>query len=579
MENSKRLYSEWLTRATEDPDLQTELTAVAQDENEIYERFYKELDFGTAGLRGVIGAGTNRMNVYTVRKATQGLADYLNKQYKMPAVAIAYDSRIKSDVFAKAAAENLAANGIRAYIFPQLEPVPVLSFAVRELKCQAGIMVTASHNPAKYNGYKCYGPDGCQMTDAAAAAVTACIRELDFFDGVKVLPYAQGVQQGSIVEIEPAILERYIENVLKQQVNPGICNETALKVVYTPLNGAGNVPVREILARIGIKDVAIVAEQELPDGNFPTAPYPNPEIREAFRCALDLAKTEKPDILLATDPDADRVGIAVADGDEYTLMSGNAVGCLLLEYILSCKTALGTLPQNPVVVKTIVTTALAARIAEKYGCELRDLLTGFKYIGEQVGLLEKEGHPERFVLGFEESYGYLAGSYVRDKDAVVASMLICEMAAYYKKQGKTLLDVYDDLCKEHGYYVHTLVNAEFEGAAGMKIMADLMEDLRTNRPVAFAGKKVIAVADYRESYAEDLQTGERTVLTLPKSNVVAFSLEDNAKIIFRPSGTEPKVKAYITAVGTDLGAAQSLAEALTADANHLFNKDDTNSYA
>ncbi len=579
MENSIKLYSEWLTRATEDPDLQVELTAIAQDENEIYERFYKELSFGTAGLRGVIGAGTNRMNVYTVRKATQGLADYLNQKYEMPAVAIAYDSRIKSDVFAKAAAENLAANGVRAYIYPQLEPVPILSFAVRELKCQAGIMVTASHNPAKYNGYKCYGPDGCQMTDADAAAVTACIRELDMFDGIKSMPYADGVATGKIVEIEPAVLEKYIQNVLQQQVNPGICNDTALKVVYTPLNGAGNVPVRDVLSRIGIQNLVIVKEQELPDGNFPTAPYPNPEIREAFRCALELAKLERPDILLATDPDADRVGIAVAHGDEYTLMSGNAVGCLLLEYILSCKTAADTMPQHPVVVKTIVTTALAARIAEKYGCELRDLLTGFKYIGEQIGLLEQEGHPERYIFGFEESYGYLAGTYVRDKDAVVASMLICEMAAYYKKQGKTLLQVYDDLCKEHGYYVHKLVNAEFEGAAGMKVMAELMEGLRKNRPVAFAGKKVIGVADYRESYAEDLQTGARTVLTLPKSNVVAFSLEDNAKVIFRPSGTEPKVKAYITAVGTDLQAAESLAEALTADANDLFTKDDTNSYA
>ncbi len=572
MENSKKLYNEWLSRATEDPDLQVELAAVAQNEEEIYERFYKELDFGTAGLRGVIGAGTNRMNVYTVRKATQGLADYLNGKYKAPAVAISYDSRIKSDVFAQAAAATLAANGVRAYIYPQLEPVPVLSFAVRELACQAGIMVTASHNPAKYNGYKCYGPDGCQMTDADADAVTACIRELDFFDRVKAMPYAEGVEKGLIVEIAPEVVEKYMENVLQQQVNPGICSETALKVVYTPLNGAGNIPVREVLARIGIQDLVIVKEQELPDGNFPTAPYPNPEIREAFRCALELAKAEKPDILLATDPDADRVGIAVADGDEYTLMSGNAVGCLLLEYILSCKTANGTLPKDPVVVKTIVTTALAAQIAKKYGCELRDLLTGFKYIGEQVGLLEQEGHPERFVLGFEESYGYLAGSYVRDKDAVVASMLICEMAAYYKKQGKTLLDVYDGLCKEHGYYVHTLVNAEFEGAAGMKIMADLMEGLRTNRPAALAGKKVIGVADYRESYSEDLVTGERTVLTLPKSNVVAFSLEDNAKVIFRPSGTEPKVKAYITAVGTDLGAAEQLAAALTAEANTLFGK-------
>ena len=579
MENCMKLYRQWLTCATEDPDLQTELTAVAQDENEIFERFYKELDFGTAGLRGVIGAGTNRMNVYTVRKATQGLADYLNKQYKMPAVAIAYDSRIKSELFARAAAENLAANGVRAYVFPQLEPTPVLSFAVRELKCQAGIMVTASHNPAKYNGYKCYGADGCQMTDADANAVTACIRELDMFEDVKRMLYAQGVQQGTIVEIQPALLENYMQNVLKQQVNPGICNDTSLKVVYTPLNGTGNIPVRDVLARIGVKDLVVVPEQELPDGNFPTAPYPNPEIRQAFACALELAKTENPDILLATDPDADRVGIAVADGDEYTLMSGNAVGCLLLEYILSSKAAAGTLPKNPVVVKSIVTTALATCIADKYGCEMRNILTGFKYIGEQIGLLEQAGESDRFLLGFEESYGYLAGSYVRDKDAVVASMLICEMAAYYKKQGKSLLEVYDALCKEYGYYVHQLVNAEFEGAAGMKVMADLMEGLRTERPVAFGGKKVIGVADYRESYSEDLLTGERTVLTLPKSNVVAFSLEDNAHIIFRPSGTEPKVKAYITAVGADLEAAESLAQALFADANDLFTKDDTNSYA
>ncbi len=572
-------YKTWLIRATEDPDLQEELTAIAQDENEVYERFYKELDFGTAGLRGVLGAGSNRMNIYTVRKATQGLSNHLNARHTDPTVAIAYDSRIKSDTFARAAAENLAANGVRVYIFPQLEPVPVLSFAVRELGCQAGIMVTASHNPAKYNGYKCYGADGCQMTDDDANAVTACIRDVDMFDDVKVISYADGVKAGSIVEIEPALLEKYMQKVLQQQVNPGICKDVPLKVVYTPLNGAGNVPVRAVLTRIGIENLDIVTEQELPDGNFPTAPYPNPEIREAFRCALDLAKTVKPDLLLATDPDADRVGIAVADGDEYTLMSGNMVGCLLLEYILSCKKAAGTLPENPVVVKTIVTTALAARIAEKYGCELRDLLTGFKYIGEQIGLLEKQGHPERYVFGFEESYGYLAGTYVRDKDAVVASMLICEMAAYYKKQGKTLLQVYDDICKEHGYYVHKLVNAEFEGAAGMKVMADLMEGLRVSRPVAFGGKKVVGVADYRESYAENLLTGERTVLTLPKSNVVAFSLEDNAKIIFRPSGTEPKVKAYITATGTDIEQAEALAAALSADANDLFTKNDTNSYA
>lgn len=573
-------YALWCKCATEDLDLQAELTAIAADEEQIYERFYRELEFGTAGLRGVIGAGSNRMNIYTVRKATQGLCDYLNARYQMPAVAIAYDSRIKSLEFARAAAENLAGNGVRAYIFPQLEPTPVLSYAVRELKCQSGIMVTASHNPAKYNGYKCYGADGCQMTDADANTVTAHIRNVDIFEDVKVMPYEEALAAGDIVEIDDALLQKYMDNVLAQQVNPGLCAEVPLKVVYTPLNGTGNIPVREVLRRIGISNVAVVAEQELPDGNFPTAPYPNPEIREAFACALELAKTEQPDILLATDPDADRVGIAVREEDgDYALMSGNAVGCLLLEYILSCKKAAGTLPAAPVVVKTIVTTDLATRIAEKYGCEVRNLLTGFKYIGEQIGLLEAEGHPERYVLGFEESYGYLAGTYVRDKDAVVASMLICEMAAYYKKQGKSLLEVYDAICEEHGFYVHQLVNAQFEGTSGMQVMADLMEGLRTDRPVALGGKKVIAFADYRESYAEMYATGAKTTLHLPKSNVLTFSLEGGASVIFRPSGTEPKIKAYVTATGATAADAAALAAALTLDANAILTKNDTHNYA
>ncbi len=568
----KQNYERWVQLAVEDADIQNELQAVAADEDAIYDRFYKELEFGTAGLRGVIGAGTNRMNIHTVRKATQGLCDYLNAKYEAPAVAIAYDSRIKSTAFARAAAENLAANGVRAYIFPQLEPTPVLSFAVRELKCQSGIMVTASHNPAKYNGYKCYGADGCQMTDADAAAVTACIRKVDMFDDVKMIPYAQAVADGAIVEIDDTLLEKYMQEVLKQQVNKDLCKDVPLKVVYTPLNGTGNLPVRDILKRIGIHNVAVVAEQELPDGNFPTAPYPNPEIREAFACALELAKKEQPDILLATDPDADRVGIAVRDENgEYVLMSGNAVGCLLLNYILSCKKAAGTLPQDPVVVKSIVTTDLALRIAEKYGCELRNLLTGFKYIGEQIGLLEAAGQSERYVFGFEESYGYLAGTYVRDKDAVVASMLICEMAAYYKKQNQSLLQVYAALCEEHGYYVHQLANAEFEGADGMQIMADLMQGLRDNRPTAFAGKQVVAFADYQQSYTLDYATGEKTVLKLPKSNVLTFSLEDGASVIFRPSGTEPKIKAYITATGATEAGAQTLAAALTAQADAILH--------
>ncbi len=572
-------YRLWLDSAVEDADLQAELAAIAQDQNEIYERFYTELAFGTGGLRGILGAGTNRMNIYTVRKATQGLCNYLNERYTSPAVAISYDSRNKSERFAKAAAENLAANGIRAYIFPQLEPTPVLSFAVRELHCQAGIMVTASHNPAKYNGYKCYGADGCQMTDADANTVTACIQAVDVFNDVKCIPFEKGVENGSIITIDDALLEKYMGQVLLQQVNAGICKEMPLNVIYTPLNGAGNVPVREVLKRIGVSSVTVVPEQELPDGNFPTAPYPNPEIREAFTCALELAKTTPADILVATDPDCDRVGIAVFNGEEYELMTGNQVGCLLLQYILSCKQAAGTLPQNPVVIKTIVTTELVARIAEKYGCELRDLLTGFKYIGEQIGLLEKAGHPERYVFGFEESYGYLAGTYVRDKDAVVASMLICEMAAFYKKQGKTLLQVYDAICKEYGYYSHHLVNVTFEGAAGMKMMQQLMEGMRKERPVALGGKKVIGFADYAADQKEDLLTGEKQPLNLPRSNVLSFVLEDGCKVIFRPSGTEPKIKAYITATAQTMEAANALVQALSADAHNLLTQHDTNSYA
>ena len=563
-------YAVWCEQTKNDPDMQAELTAMASDENEIYERFYSELSFGTGGLRGVIGAGSGRMNVYTVCRATQGLADYLNARYDTAAVAISYDSRLKSTDFARAAAQTLAANGICAYIFPQLEPTPVLSFAVRELHCQAGIMVTASHNPAKYNGYKCYGPDGCQMTDADADAVTDCIRKVDIFRDVKTVPFDEAIVDGSIVEIGNDLLDRYMEKVLDQQICPGLCQDVPLKVVYTPLNGTGNLPVREVLHRIGVHQVAVVPEQELPDGNFPTAPYPNPEIRQAFECALKLAETEQPDLLLATDPDCDRVGIAVKDGNDYTLMSGNEVGCLLLDYILSRKTEAGTLPENPVVVKTIVTTGLAARIAEKYGCEMRECLTGFKYIGEQIGLLEAEGHPERYIFGFEESYGYLAGSYVRDKDGVVAAMLICEMAAYYRQAGKNLLQVYAELCEEHGYFRHILVNAEFEGAAGMQVMAGLMEKLRTDRPTEIGGLKVVGFADYRESYSEDYATGKREVLTLPVSNVLSFTLQGGAGVIFRPSGTEPKIKAYITATGASAADAESLAETLRAEAQAIL---------
>ena len=563
-------YALWLDSATEDGDLTAELTAIAGQPDEIRDRFYRELEFGTGGLRGVIGAGENRLNIYTARKATQGLANYLKEKYAESAVAISYDSRIKSDYFAREAARVLAAAGIKVYLFPQLEPTPVLSYAVRYYGCQAGIMITASHNPAKYNGYKCYGADGCQMTDDDANAVTACIRRLDIFRDVQVADYAAALAEGRIVLVDDALLESFYEQVLAQQIHPGVCREAGLKVIYTPLNGTGNLPVREVLKRIGAADVTVVPEQELPDGNFPTAPYPNPEIRQAFECALKLAETVKPDLLLATDPDCDRVGIAVREGGDYVLMSGNEVGCLLLDYIIAGRQAAGTMPADPVVVKTIVTSNLAAAIAEKYGCELRNVLTGFKYIGEQIGLLEQAGHPERYLMGFEESYGYLAGTYVRDKDAVVAAMLITEMAAYYRTQGVSLLERMRALYKEYGYYAHSLLNCTFEGEQGMITMGRLMDGLRAEPPAEIGGLKVLSCADYWEKVQTDMLTGETVALTLPRSNVLAYTLEQNAGVIVRPSGTEPKIKAYITATGKDAQAANKLGDTLKAAMEELL---------
>ncbi len=552
------MYELWLARANEDPDLTAELQSIAGDEAAVFDRFYCELEFGTAGLRGVIGAGDNRMNIYTVRKATQGLANYLKAHYAESAVAIAYDCRIKSELFAREAARVLAGNGVKVFLFDELNPTPVLSFAVRELQCQAGIMVTASHNPAKYNGYKCYGPNGGQMTDNDANEVTGYVRALDIFDDVTVADYDAALESGCIELVGAALVEKFLDCVETQQVNPGVCKKAPLSVIYSPLNGTGNKPVRAILARMGLTDVQIVAEQEMPDGNFPTTPYPNPEFRQAFELALKMAEKTHPDLLLATDPDCDRVGIAVKDGDGYQLVTGNEVGCLLLDYILSCKAARGEMPAAPMAVKTIVTSDLAANIAKKYGCRIVDVLTGFKYIGEQIDEQVVAGHPENYILGFEESYGYLAGTHVRDKDAVVASMLICEMAAYYNAEGRSLLEVLNGLYAEHGVFRHSLLNAEFEGAEGMETMKALMEGLRANRPVTLGGLRVVAFADYRESVAMDLVSGETTEIHLPKSNVLSYKLEGDNGIIIRPSGTEPKVKAYITATGADIAAADAM---------------------
>ncbi len=555
------LYKRWRENASADPDLKKELEGIQGNEEEIFDRFYRELEFGTGGLRGVIGAGTNRMNYYTVCKATQGLAAYL-KQVKPEgaSVAVSYDSRIKSDYFAKSVAEVMAANGIKVYIYSELMPTPMLSWAVRRCGCDAGVMVTASHNPAKYNGYKVYGPDGCQLTIDAADRVLAEINRIDVFEGIRSADFEQSRASGMISYIGADVIDAYMAEVKKQSIHPEVCAGAGLKVVYTPLNGTGNKPVRRILDEIGVKNVVVVPEQEKPDGTFSTCPYPNPEIREALRLGLELCRKEKPDLLLATDPDCDRVGIAVPDGDDYALFTGNEVGALLLEYVARERTALGTMPKNPVAVKTIVTSDITRPIAAKYGVELIEVLTGFKFIGEQIGFLEAKGEQDRYIFGFEESYGYLAGGYVRDKDAVVASMLICEMAAFYRAQGISLIEARKRMYEQYGCYCNKLDNFAFEGASGMAKMQEIMNRMRTDYPKEIAGAKVIAMADYQASKKFDLASGKTEEITLPKSNVITFYLEGGASLVIRPSGTEPKIKIYYTTVGKTSEEAAALQE-------------------
>ncbi|HIU35510.1 MAG TPA: phospho-sugar mutase [Candidatus Fimenecus excrementigallinarum] len=570
MNDIHALYALWCEKATADPDLQPELAAVKGDEEAILDRFYKNLEFGTAGLRGVIGAGTNRMNVYTVNQATQGLADYLNAEFDAPSVAIAYDSRIKSDVFARSAASVLAANGVRVYLYPELVPTPMLSFAVRQLHCSSGIILTASHNPSKYNGYKCYDPNGYQMTDEAAAKTYGYIQKVDMFSGAKTVDFDEAVESGRISYIERDLFEAFYTAVLHAQVNPGAAKDAGLSVIYTPLNGTGNKPVREVLRRIGVQDVTVVPEQEYPDGNFPTCPYPNPEIRQAFERAIALAEGRPADLLLATDPDCDRVGIAVRDGGEYKLMTGNEVGAMLTEYVLSSLQAQGRLPHEPVVVKTIVTTRLVAEIAAHYGAATADLLTGFKYIGELVTKLEAAGEADRFVLGMEESYGYLRGTHARDKDAVVASMLICEMAAYYKAKGMSLYEFMQSLYRRYGMYRNSVLNFGFEGASGMEKMRQMMETLRREPPKAIAGEAVGSISDYEARETTDLVSGAKTPIDLPRSNVLSYRLTGADGVIVRPSGTEPKIKVYITSVAENAAAADEKAARIGADMERIL---------
>lgn len=564
------LYNEWLEKATGDPDLKAELESIKGNDDEILDRFYRSLEFGTAGLRGVIGAGTNRMNIYTVGRATQGLADYLNAYYDNPSVAIGYDSRIKSDLFSKEAASVLAANGVKVYIYDELEPTPCLSYAIRYFHTQSGIIITASHNPAKYNGYKCYNPNGYQMTDEEAAEAYEYIQKVDYFTGIKKVDFDGAVNAGKIEFIGEKVINSFLDEVQKQCINPEIVKNADLKVIYTPLNGTGNKPVRAILDRIGVKSVYVVPEQEYPDGNFPTCPFPNPEIKQVFEIGLEMNRKIGADILLATDPDCDRVGIAVPDRTgELVLMSGNEVGAMLLNYILSQRLEKGTLPKSAIAVKSFVSTDLAEVIAKKYNCTFKNLLTGFKYIGELITNLEKEGRASDFVMGFEESYGYLAGTHARDKDAVVASMLICEMAAYYKTKNMNLVDVMNSLYDEFGYYCNEVKSYTFEGAAGMEKMAQIMDTLRQNPPKTIGDFAVTAVSDYKTSKTTFTDGGEEKI-ELPKSNVLAFALENGNKVIVRPSGTEPKIKAYLTAVGNDKESASKIAKTLESAADEFM---------
>ena len=550
----------WLEKAT-DPEIAAQLKTLAEEgsESEIADAFFQELEFGTAGLRGIIGAGTNRMNIYTVGKATQGLADYLNAHYEEPSVAIARDSRLKGELFVQRAASVLAANGIRVHIFPRVEPTPALSFAVRDLKCSAGINMTASHNPAAYNGYKVYGEDGCQIASEAAAEISRAVAAVDPFEDVISTPFQEAIDFEMVDWISDDTLDRYIQAVHASNASfPGL-ESAPVKVVYTPLNGTGLECVGRILEKVGITDVTVVPQQAQPDGNFPTCPKPNPEIREALELGIQLCEEVQPDLLLATDPDTDRVGVACKNGDDYVLINGNEMGILLLDYIARVRRESGTMPVDPIAISTIVSTAMIDPIAADYGISIKRTLTGFKWIGSIITSLEEHGEEDRFVFGFEESYGYLAGSHVRDKDAVVASMLICQMAQYYKSKGLNLAQAMDALYQHYGYFFNRTINLEFPGADGAAKMAELMANLRRNPIYELAGMPVQEMIDYSNGIG-----------SLPAANVVEFRLTDSNKIIFRPSGTEPKIKAYLFAKGESAAQAEELLQTLEQGAISLI---------
>ena len=564
MADVHELLSVWIENV-KDEELLAELKAMkeAGDEEAITDAFFQELAFGTAGLRGTLGAGTNRMNIYTVGRATQGFADYLVKHFENPAVAIARDSRNNGELFVRTTAAILAANGVTSYVYPKISPVPTLSWATRYLECSGGICMTASHNPAAYNGYKAYGPDGCQITSEAADAISAAMNACDPFHDVKAMDFDEAVEQGLVKWIGDEVLDAYYDAVADKSVNNLTDEQIAnapLKLVYTPLNGTGLIPVTTVLNKVGVTDITVVPEQRDPDGDFPTCPYPNPEIREAMQKGIDLCQEVKPDLLLATDPDTDRVGVACADGDDYTLLTGNEMGVLLLDYICKMRAERGEDLSNKVAVTTIVSSAMVDALAEEYGFELRRCLTGFKYIGDIITGLSDAGEVDRFIFGFEESYGYLSGDHVRDKDAVNASMLICQMAQYYKLQGKNLVQAMRALYEKHGFYHNKTVSLSYPGADGAAKMAGIMAGLRAEAPADIAGAKVEAVVDYATC-----------VNGLPKADVIEFDLEGGNKAIVRPSGTEPKIKLYIFAKGEDAAAADALLGAIEEDGRKLLS--------
>lgn len=554
-------YQRWLAADLQDADLSPELRKIQGNDEEIKDRFAVSLQFGTAGLRGVLGAGTNRMNIYVVAQATQGLANWVKTQGGTQTVAISFDTRLKSDVFSKTAAGVLAANGIKVRIYDAAMPVPALSFATRYYNCNAGIMVTASHNPAKYNGYKAYGPDGCQMPDQVADVVYNEIQKIDVLNGAQQISFAQGVEDGLIRFVGDDCKKAFYEAIEACQVRPGLAATSGLKLVYSPLNGSGLVPVTQVLKDIGITDITIVPEQEYPNGYFTTCSYPNPEIYAALESGLKLAKECDADLMLATDPDADRVGIAMKCPDgTYELVTGNEMGALLLDYICAGRIEKGTMPKDPVAVMSLVSTPLAKAIAKHYNVELRSVLTGFKWIGDQILNLEKNHQEDRFIFGFEESYGYLAGSYVRDKDAVVASMLICEMAAYYRANGSSIKQRLEEIYSQYGRYFNKTDSFEFPGLSGMDKMAGIMTQLRQEPLATIGAHKIAKAVDFKKSE----ETG------LPPANVLLYELENGATVIIRPSGTEPKIKAYFTTLGKDLAEAQAQKDELAAAIEPIF---------